>query len=47
MVFQKPNPFPKSIYENVLWGARINGFTGDEDELVEKALRQAVLWDEV
>ena len=47
MVFQKPNPFPKSIYENVLWGARINGFTGDGDELVEEALRQAVLWDEV
>lgn len=47
MVFQKPNPFPKSIYENVAWGARINGFRGDLDELVERSLRQAVLWDEV
>lgn len=36
MVFQKPNPFPKSIYENIAWGARINGFKGDYDELVEK-----------
>jgi phosphate transport system ATP-binding protein len=47
MVFQKPNPFSKSIYENVAWGARINGFKGDMDELVEKSLRQAALWDEV
>lgn len=47
MVFQKPNPFPKSIYENVAWGARINGFKGDMDALVEEALRDAVLWDEV
>jgi phosphate transport system ATP-binding protein len=47
MVFQKPNPFPKSIYENVAWGARINGYTGNMDELVEKSLRQAALWDEV
>ncbi len=47
MVFQKPNPFPKSIYQNVIWGARINGFRGDEDELVERCLRQAALWDEV
>lgn len=47
MVFQKPNPFPKSIYENVAWGARINGFKGDMDELVEQSLRQAALWDEV
>ncbi len=47
MVFQKPNPFPKSIYENVAWGARINGFKGDMDELVELSLRQAALWDEV
>ncbi len=47
MVFQKPNPFPKSIYENVAWGARINGFRGDMDELVESALRRAALWDEV
>jgi phosphate transport system ATP-binding protein len=47
MVFQKPNPFPKSIYENVAWGARINGYTGDMDELVEQSLRNAALWDEV
>ena len=47
MVFQKPNPFPKSIYDNIAWGARINGFTGNVDELVEKSLRQAALWDEV
>ena len=47
MVFQKPNPFPKSIYENVAWGARINGFKGDTDELVESSLRSAALWDEV
>jgi phosphate transport system ATP-binding protein len=47
MVFQKPNPFPKSIRQNILWGARINGFTGDEDALVERSLRQAAIWDEV
>jgi phosphate transport system ATP-binding protein len=47
MVFQKPNPFPKSIYENVAWGARINGYKGNMDELVERALVQAALWDEV
>jgi phosphate transport system ATP-binding protein len=47
MVFQKPNPFPKTIYANVAWGARINGFRGDLDELVERALHQAALWDEV
>jgi phosphate transport system ATP-binding protein len=47
MVFQKPNPFSKSIYENVAWGARINGFKGDMDELVEQSLRHAALWDEV
>jgi phosphate transport system ATP-binding protein len=47
MVFQKPNPFPKSIYENVAWGARINGFKGDMDELVRASLEQAALWDEV
>jgi phosphate transport system ATP-binding protein len=47
MVFQKPNPFPKSIYENVVWGARINGFRGDLDALVEESLRKAALWDEV
>lgn len=47
MVFQKPNPFPKSIYENVAWGARINGFDGDFDTLVERSLQRAALWDEV
>ena len=47
MVFQKPNPFPKSIYENVAWGARINGYKGNMDELVEQSLRGAALWDEV
>ena len=47
MVFQKPNPFSKSIYENVAWGARINGYKGDMDELVERSLRRAALWDEV
>jgi len=47
MVFQKPNPFPKSIYENVAWGARINGFKGEMDALVEESLRDAALWDEV
>jgi len=47
MVFQKPNPFPKSIYENVAWGPRINGFRGNLDQLVEETLRKAALWDEV
>src|SRR3954470_10736815 len=47
MVFQKPNPFPKSVYQNVAWGARINGYRGDMDELVERSLRRAALWDEV
>ena len=47
MVFQKPNPFPKTIYKNVAWGAQINGYTGDMDALVERSLRQAALWDEV
>ncbi len=47
MVFQKPNPFPKTIHENIAWGARINGFSGDMDELVESSLRQVALWDEV
>lgn len=47
MVFQKPNPFPKSIYQNVAWGARINGYRGNMDELVERCLRLAALWDEV
>jgi phosphate transport system ATP-binding protein len=47
MVFQKPNPFPKSIYDNVAFGARINGYRGSMDELVERSLRSAALWDEV
>ena len=47
MVFQKPNPFPKSIYDNVAFGPRINGFKGNLDELVERSLRRAALWDEV
>ena len=47
MVFQRPNPFPKSIYDNVAFGARINGFKGDMDGLVEESLRRAALWDEV
>jgi len=47
MVFQKPNPFPKSIYDNIIWGARVNGFHGNNDDLVEETLRQAALWEEV
>ncbi|HET6846158.1 MAG TPA: phosphate ABC transporter ATP-binding protein PstB [Anaerolineales bacterium] len=47
MVFQRANPFPKSIFENVAWAARIHGFRGNLDELVESCLRQAALWDEV
>src|SRR5919112_262258 len=47
MVFQKPNPFSKSIYENVAWGARVNGYKGDMDELVERSLKHAALWNEV
>jgi phosphate transport system ATP-binding protein len=47
MVFQKPNPFPKSIYKNVAWGPRINGYRGNMDELVERSLKQAALWEEV
>jgi len=47
MVFQKPNPFPKSVYENVAFGVKINGFAGKLGEIVERALRQAALWDEV
>ncbi|NNE07920.1 MAG: phosphate ABC transporter ATP-binding protein [Gemmatimonadetes bacterium] len=47
MVFQKPNPFPKSIFRNVAWGPAINGYEGDPRELVESALRSAALWDEV
>jgi phosphate transport system ATP-binding protein len=47
MVFQKPNPFPKSIYDNVAFGPRIAGFKGNMDDLVEQSLRKAALWDEV
>ncbi len=47
MVFQKPNPFPKSIYDNIAFGPRILGMKGDMDEIVEKALKGAALWDEV
>lgn len=50
MVFQKPNPFPKSIYDNIAWGAKINGFRGNKsqmEDLVHEALDAAALWDEV
>jgi phosphate transport system ATP-binding protein len=47
MVFQKPNPCPKTVYENIAFGLRINGFKGDLDEQVERSLRAAALWDEV
>ena len=47
MVFQRPNPFPKSIYKNIIWGPYINGMSFDADELVEKCLTKAALWDEV
>jgi phosphate transport system ATP-binding protein len=47
MVFQKPNPFPKSIYDNISFGPRIAGFRGNMDELVEESLQRAALWDEV
>jgi phosphate transport system ATP-binding protein len=47
MVFQKPNPFPKSIFDNVAFGPRVTGMKGDLDEIVESALRRAALWDEV
>jgi len=47
MVFQKPNPFPKTIYDNVAFGPRITGAKGDMDEIVERSLRRAALWDEV
>lgn len=47
MVFQKPNPFPKSIYDNVAYGLRVNGHHGRLSEQVEKSLRRAALWDEV
>jgi phosphate transport system ATP-binding protein len=47
MVFQKPNPFPKSVYDNVAFGPRINGYKGNMDELVEHSLRRAALWNDV
>ena len=47
MVFQKPNPFPKSIYDNVAFGPRVARIKGDLDEIVERSLRRAALWDEV
>ncbi|MEI7743996.1 MAG: phosphate ABC transporter ATP-binding protein PstB [Chloroflexota bacterium] len=47
MVFQKPNPFPKSIYDNVAFGPRVNGFKGNMDELVEASLQRAALWNDV
>jgi phosphate transport system ATP-binding protein len=47
MVFQKPNPFPKSVYDNVAFGPRINGYKGNMSELVERSLRRAALWDDV
>jgi phosphate transport system ATP-binding protein len=47
MVFQKPNPFPKSIYDNIAFGPRILGMDGDMDEIVERALVRSALWDEV
>ncbi len=47
MVFQRPNPFPKSIYDNVAFGPKINGFKGDIEEVVVRSLHRAALWDEV
>jgi phosphate transport system ATP-binding protein len=47
MVFQKANPFPKSIYDNVAYGPRVTGYKGNIEELVERSLRQAALWDDV
>jgi len=47
MVFQRPNPFPKSIYDNVAYGLRINGYTGRLNDLVEHSLKRAALWEEV
>ena len=47
MVFQKPNPFPKTVWENVAFGPKINGYKGDLNELVERSLRRAALWDDV
>jgi phosphate transport system ATP-binding protein len=47
MVFQKPNPFPKSIYDNIAYGPQVNGMKGDLGDIVEQSLRKAALWDEV
>jgi phosphate transport system ATP-binding protein len=47
MVFQRPNPFPKSIFDNIAYGPRVNGFKGNLNEIVEKSLRRAALWEEV
>lgn len=47
MVFQRPNPFPKSIYQNIVWGPKIHNLKVDFDELVEDSLKKAALWDEV
>ena len=47
MVFQRPNPFPKSVFDNVAFGPRINGLRGDLPDLVEGSLRRAALWEEV
>ena len=47
MVFQRPNPFPKSIYDNVAFGPRVNGYHGSLDDIVEHSLRRGALWDEV
>ena len=47
MVFQRPNPFPKSIYDNVAFGPRINGYSGNLNDIVEESLHSAALWDEV
>ena len=47
MVFQRPNPFPKSVYDNTAFGPRVNGFSGDLDDLVQTSLQRAALWDEV
>ncbi len=46
-VFEKPNPFPRTVYENIAWGARINGYSGNMDDLVERSLTRCGLWDEV
>jgi|TARA_A100001037_G_scaffold306564_1_gene352740 phosphate transport system ATP-binding protein len=47
MVFQRPNPFPKTIYQNIVWGPKINGFLKDPEELVETSLKRSALWEEV